>query len=322
MDSKKTLKTKIALLKVLKFCSQVWVVIITTFLVFPFFRKADSLKDINSALILFVLFVVPAVGIIFLCSRFIGRAKRKRDNIPEPVKNKYVVYSLRAILLVSLVFIGFLGWKGYDMAVQFRNTIYPPSMTTFNYDMDPVEFTIAGVNYSVPEAYLNLKPSLDKNGNVQSISIWASMNNNMVPWTVSESFKRKDTSGVIDIEIGGKKFPDFHERRIKHEIEYEEKYHLQGTYKVKFEPYKDIFLKYTQLINGYIYLIPKVNEPNPFLIQCPKPENPNYLCTVTTNYKDMAYDFKIPFGIAEKYLDYNKQVQKLIDRLIVKKQGE
>lgn len=319
MDSEKILNAKITLLQVLKFCSQAWVVIITTILVFPFFGNADSLKNIIPALILIILFAVPAVGIIFLCNRFIDRAKRKRDNIPEPVKNKYVVYSLKAMLLVSLVFIGFLGWKGYDIAVQFRNTIYPPSMRTFNYDMDPVEFTIGGVDYSMPEAYLELKPSLDKDGNVQSISIWASMNDDMAPWTVSESFKRKDTSGVVSIEIGGKKFPDFHERRIKHEIEYEEKHNLQGTYKVKFETYKDIFLKYTQLINGYIYLIPKVNEPNPFLIQCPKPENPNYLCTVTTNYKDMAYDFKIPFGIAEKYLDYDKQVKKLIDRLIVKK---
>lgn len=240
-------------------------------------------------------------------------------------KTKRVIKLSAILIFIPLAYFGINLFKDFQ---QLMHTIFPNTLTVFNYDMEPVHITISGVEYSVPKAYINWKAHL-KGGALDSLLIWASLKDDMAPWPLSGSFKRRDKSSVVRIEITKGVWEPYRKNFPENEIE-----HFRNLYKdikithyEEFDQgiYKNIFRRYDQLSRegkgSNFYLVPQIKTIKPFLIKCPFHGNPQFLlCTVQVLYsKEISYNFMIPLRIVENYLDYDQKVQTLVDRLKIKK---
>ncbi len=237
---------------------------------------------------------------------------------------KKIIFIGIALVLAASIYFGVGIFKDLQ---QLAYTIFPGMKTVFSSDMKLIHVNIHGTEYEVPKAYIRWKSHL-KGGNLDSLLIWASLKDDMQPWPVSEAFKKKDKDSLVLIEITKGSWEQYRRDFPYNEIIslkrlYEEVY--KNKYK-DFEQgiYKDIFKKYNgERASGEIvqfYLIPKIKTEEGYLIRCPALGKLDHvLCTVMTYYTDrISYNFMIPFGHVEDYLDYDRKVKILIDRLIIK----
>jgi len=216
---------------------------------------------------------------------------------------------------------------------KFFLAITPPSRTVFSYSEDPIDFMVGSIKYRIPKAYLSRKSHIEGKASTP-IWVWASSKDNMMPWTLSESFKKKDKTALIRIHLYGqwqsyenfknnitktidrvlasqkRSFPD----RID-EVD-------QGIYKEKFHRYNTLgSITKTQDGRGSNdYFIPIIETNKPYLIKCNRPYlNPKWACEVQTISKTkIQYNFYIPFHSIEKFLEVDKTVETLVDQFVVK----
>jgi len=242
------------------------------------------------------------------------------------IKKKVLIFIL--LLISSLIFIGiFMGLKTFHDTMY---AIFPSMRQEFHYSTEPISLTILPgtkweAKYKIPKAYFNSKILYEKNGGASvPIRLWASYDDDMAPWTLSETFKRRERKSLIHVYIypgfageGKKQFP-------YHKINRSKKRGggiNRGKYKELFTRYDDTSTLGRITEDGtrekklfHFFLIPKEED---FFIKCIAIGNPdNSKCTVSKAYKDnISYEFLIPHRIIERYRQYDKKVQELIDRL-------
>ena len=246
-------------------------------------------------------------------------------NKKEKYKNS-IALSLLNIFILIIIFavIIIMGlWNN-----TYKN-MFPHLKTVFSTSSDIIEFTVGKEKYNIPKAYLYW-PSDFKGGDKSGMRLKASIKDGMIPWTLSNNYKNRieDNEDLIYLQID----KGFYEPYIREEL-----IRMEKSYKNSFPDrwqemnygiYKDIFRRYDRLgkktntdkigKGSNFFLIPIITNQNPFQIKCTMSanNNPNHLCTVMTISADnIAYSFKIPFGIIHKYKEWDKHVIKLINRL-------
>lgn len=228
------------------------------------------------------------------------------------------------LFLIFIIFCGYKVYTFYPYIKQYHDTIFPWRNVEFSYDSKPVDIYIGDVHYSVPKAYL-YRPSEMDGGKLKNFSVRAAIGEEMIPWTLSQSFKHRQKEGVVTVDVGYGMHEDFVDRYIKN------KEHLyndvwEGKYgESKQGIYRDIFTRYNSMQYSEkiaeFYLVPNDSKEKKYLIRCPNLGNPNYLlCTVMVRrYENgSGYFFKIPLRIVEKYKEWDEKVGYLVDSLIVK----
>ncbi len=202
----------------------------------------------------------------------------------------------------------------------------------FNYDETLVEKTLGSkkvgfVTFKIPKAYF-YGVEIDS-----PIRLRASWKDDMKPWTLSESFKKRDKSAMMYVVIRGKAIDSYRKtfpqkklddmfKRVKEK--YPERFHEvdQGIYKNIFHRYHSLRSIIKPNITsgiGAVLLVPIIETDKPYSISCGSTMNPGHFCTVTAfTEEDVRYKFKIRTSNVEKFLERDRQVEKLINQFIVK----
>ena len=238
-----------------------------------------------------------------------------------------IIQVLFGMFVIGLLLIWI--WFRADIAEMYR-TILPNSRTFFNYETTPLILKIKNVQYKIPKAYLS-NELIYKEGKLEELDIWASIKDNMEPWTLSQSFKNRDDTSVVFIRIYGGVVEPYRSEFPYMEINMSKKLGggiNRGLYKNIFTRYDDFLIK-NESQTGLVvketlhsfYLIPHFTKEK-YFIECPAIGLQTVNCTVRRLYKKtVTYEFLIPHRIVEHFLEYDQQVEKLISSLIYEENG-
>jgi len=231
---------------------------------------------------------------------------------------------LLVLVLVAGSFLLYAGNMFYPLLFPQRAGV------EFNYDMEPVEVKMRNVTLKIPEAYLYRKLEWRDDGTVYTpIGLRASWKDDLKPWTLSESFKKRDKSAGATIFIHGHKSLDYVEKKIKGILQLMKRAYPQRYDEVDKGIYKGIFHRYNVLTKvkkrnpegiASIILLPVKKTEKPYWISCPKSSKPdNRRCTIRT-YADnnIYFDLRMPFQEIEFYEEKTEKVRNLINQFIIK----
>lgn len=213
---------------------------------------------------------------------------------------------------------------------ELGKTIFPWAQTEFSYDMEPVTFDRSNIRYSVPKAYLHHK--IDMGGGKRSPNLWVSWKDDMKPWTLSESFTRKDKDAAMyvlpswrlkenfDNEYFDKARKDMIERMKRNfasRIDEVDKGSLMGIFH-QYDSLSKISNTNPSGKGTKSFLVPLTKE-KPYKIWCYSNLSPDDFCTIETYTENrILYTYKMKFKYIKDYIERGKQVDKLIQKLIIK----
>jgi hypothetical protein len=224
-------------------------------------------------------------------------------------------------MLIALLF-------GAKRAYDTFYAIFPSARQYFNYSEKPILVTLDNgvyrAEYKIPKAYFSRKLYYKEDGRVSTpLALRASFNDNMAPWTLSESFKKRDPEGPVYVYIDTGYIDEYRKKFPYYEINSLQKRSLGASR----GEYKKIFMRYDgalskswlsdgsyKLTLGEFFLIPKTEDA---FIRCPANINKNIRCSVSRHYGNISYKFLIPHRNIERYKEYDDAVRKLIDRLMI-----
>jgi hypothetical protein len=246
-----------------------------------------------------------------------------------------------ALAIIASLFLFVLYWNNKIMPA-----IFPNMQVVYETSMEPVDIYLGDVHYRVPKAYLYW-PAHMNGGKLSDFSMAANIDEDMVPWTVSQNYKNKVKQGRITVHVYDnalkeykklttqEKIKEYNEKLSNEEIErmldrgkrmFPERYNEidKGIYLNIFHRYDDIGKIDNSNRDGLgsgVYLVPQVKNEKSFFIRCSSSvlKHASHLCDVKTHLRTgIKYNFNIPFHSVDQYMEWDKKIEKLINNLIVR----
>jgi len=240
---------------------------------------------------------------------------------------------MKTIFITLLVLVLLVGTAFLVIGNELTKMIFPwKAGVEFNYDMEPVERKLGSekvgfVTFNIPKAYF-YGVRIDS-----PIKMRASWKDDLKPWTLSESFKNRDKSAMMYINIHGKAIESytktFPHKKLKDMFKRVKRKYPERFHEVDQGVYKDIFHRYHSLTSiikpnimsgiGAVLLVPIIETEKPYSISCGGTMHPTHFCTVEAFTEDnVRYQFKIRTHEIENFLERDRQVEELINKLIMK----